>query len=121
MHAAFALLLEAASKSAFVPELTPESKLGAFVMRVLDTGSFTLWPEYTPEADRFEGGYGTPSGRLEAAEGLMALARNENFDLEKIFPRLQALTKDAVPSVRFQIARRKLRPHSNPRPTTRLL
>jgi hypothetical protein len=111
MHAAFALLLEATSKIALIAELVPESELGAFVLKVLDTGSFTLWPEYTPEADRFEGGYGSPSGRLEAAEGLMALARNENFALDKIFPRLQALAKDAVPSVRFQIARRVLTLH----------
>lgn len=41
----------------------------------------------------------------------MALARNENFDLKKIFPRLRALAKDAVPSVRFQIARRVLTLH----------
>jgi hypothetical protein len=80
-------------------------------MKVLTIGSFALWPEHTPEADRFEGGYGTPSGRLEAAEGLMELARNESFDLDEIFPRLRALAKDAVPSVRFQIARRILTLH----------
>ena len=111
IHAAFALLVEGVSKVALIPELDAKSELGVFALRVLETGSFALWPEYTPDSDRFEGGYGTPSGRLEAAEGLMALARNEGFDLDEIFPRLRALAKDAVPSVRFQIARRVLTLH----------
>jgi len=111
MNTALAHLVEAVAKIALIPELTAKSELGIFVTSVLATGASALWPEYSPEMDAFEGGYSTPWGRLEAAQGFMALACNRDFDLEWAYAGIEALAKDLVPSVRFQIARSVLTLH----------
>ena len=111
MNTALAHLVEAVAKIALISELTAKSELGIFVTRVLATGASALWPEYSPEMDAFEGGYSTPWGRLEAAQGFMALACNRDFDLEWAYAGIEVLAKDPVPSVRFQIARSVLTLH----------
>ena len=76
LHESFASLIQAASKVAQTPSLMGHSALATFVERVLTAGSSTLRPEMDEEKNAIfdgQGSWGSPSGRVEAAEGMMFL------------------------------------------------
>ncbi|HEY6767745.1 MAG TPA: hypothetical protein VI386_23575, partial [Candidatus Sulfotelmatobacter sp.] len=103
----FTLLVWAASKIANVVDLGTNAELTRFVESVLQIGAGAVRPEATPERnkefDKHEG-WGVPTGRVEAAEGLMALATKQNCDFPTVFRTLGKLMQDPSAIVRSQIA-----------------
>lgn len=66
-------------------------------------------PEHDPERDaQFDEfpSWGSPAPRIEAASGLMALAADPDHATPEVLSEIEKLSKDPVPAVRFQIARR---------------
>ncbi len=66
-------------------------------------------PTHDPESDaNFDRhpGWGFPAPRVEAAAGLVTLARNAGQAQPEVLNKLCRLARDPVPAVRFQIARR---------------
>ena len=66
-------------------------------------------PIHDPDSDaRFDEhpSWGSPAPRVEAAAGLVALARDARYARPDVLNEIKALSKDPVPAVRFQVARR---------------
>ncbi len=66
-------------------------------------------PAHNPESDaHFDEfpSWGSPAPRVEAASGLMALAAAPGQATPEVLAEIETLSKDPVPAVRFQIARR---------------
>lgn len=66
-------------------------------------------PEHNPESDgHFDEhpSWGSPAPRVEAASGLVALAGDPGYATPDVLAEIEKLSKDPVPAVRFQIARR---------------
>jgi hypothetical protein len=107
LRESFALLIWAASKIANVGDLGANAELTRFAESVLQIGAAAVWPEATPDRNKeFDkhGSWGVPTGRVEAAEGLMALATKQNCDFPPIFRTLGRLMQDPSAIVRSQIA-----------------
>jgi hypothetical protein len=107
VHESFAILIHAASKIAIIKDLTNSQSLYRFTERVLLTGAAALWPEVDEEKNaQFDasGGWGSPSGRVEASEGLMALATVQKSETILVHPALHKLLNDPSAVVRTQIA-----------------
>jgi len=62
-------------------------------------------PEYDSQFDEHPS-WGSPAPRVEAAAGLIALARDARYAEPELLKEVRNLAKDPVPAVRFQIARR---------------
>ncbi len=106
-HESLALLIWAVSQIAGVADLKSSSELYRFVDSVLQIGAAALRPEATPERNKeFDkhGSWGTPSGRVEAAEGLMELATKQKSDSTQLFRTLKKLMHDPSALVRSRIA-----------------
>jgi hypothetical protein len=103
-HTGYGYLVEAASKIAGVPELDASTELGILVQRLLDDGVSAHWPETGADDEKYEGGWGSLPGRIEAAEGLFSLFANPGFDAQHILANLRILAQDRLPVVRFQVA-----------------
>ena len=76
LHESFALLVQAAAKLAQTESLMCTPALSLFAERVLLAGAVTLRPEMDSKSNETfdkQGGWGSPTGRVEAAEGLMIL------------------------------------------------
>ncbi len=107
LHESFALLIEAASKIAGAAGLGTKGELNRFVETVLLTGASALRPEATPEHNKqFDnsGGWGSPTGRVEAAQGLMALVAKQKCMSPQVSRTLAKLMHDPSAIVRSQIA-----------------
>ena len=66
-------------------------------------------PVHDPERDAHfdeHPSWGSPAPRVEAAAGLIALARDPRYAKPDLLEEIQRLAKDSAPAVRFQIARR---------------
>jgi hypothetical protein len=66
-------------------------------------------PVHNPESDAHfdeHPSWGSPAPRVEAAAGLVALARDPRYAEPDLFEEIQKLANDSAPAVRFQIARR---------------
>jgi hypothetical protein len=86
-----------------------ENQSGLFIKTVLLEASNHAEPVYHPEYDaQFDDhvSWGSPAPRLEAAQGLIVLAHNPNCAVPEVIEAIKRLSKDPVPAVRYQIARR---------------
>lgn len=105
---AWGTLADACACIARIEDLSSNDALGALVEAVLLEASHHEKPIHDPEQDaQFDDfpSWGGPSARIEAAQGLIVLARNPSFSNPEIFASIDRLSKDPVPAVRFQIAR----------------
>lgn len=74
---------------------------------ILHIAGNSKYPEYDPEYHKeFDSLHWSPAPRIEAAEGIMVLVRNENFASEKNKELIKKLSSDMVPAVRYHIIRR---------------
>lgn len=104
---AWGLLAQACAYIAKAEGLSPEQSLGAFVRRVLLEASVHPDPIPNPEYDaHFDEtpSWGGQTARIEAAAGLITLARHKGFAAQDVCEAIERLSRDPVPSVRYQIA-----------------
>ena len=100
-------LAEACSCIATQDGLTSNNPSATFAKLVLLEASFNPEPTPDPEFDaqfNESPSWGTPAPRVESAQGLVVLARNESFATDEVLEAIERLSDDAVPSVRYQIA-----------------
>jgi signal recognition particle GTPase len=82
---------------------------GAFIREVLLEGAENPRPVYNPENDpHFDEhpSWGIPAPRVDAAGGLVWLAREASCANQQLLETIDRLSRDDVPAVRFQIASR---------------
>jgi len=105
-----AYLIEACEKIAGSDELVKCSDdIKRFTRQILLVGSTNRSPEYHPENDRYfdeNPSWGIPSPRVDATGGLMWLAREPAMADSELLRRIEQLSRDEVPAVRFQVASR---------------
>jgi hypothetical protein len=92
-----------------IEKLSCETPLGRFVRSVLLELSEHPEPEHDPERDaKFDEhpSWGAPIARIEAAEGLMPLARHSSCCDAEVLQAIEQLVADPAPQVRYQIAMR---------------
>jgi len=85
-----------------------DQDLGAFVKDVLLEASYHPKPAYDSRYNaQFDEGpsWGRPAPRVQAAEGLIVLARNPSCATPDVLKAIGHLSRDPVLAVRFQIAR----------------
>jgi len=107
LHESFAFLIQAASKIAQTPDLGQCPKLADLVEHILITGSATLRPEVDEEQNaQFDasGSWGSPTGRVEAAEGVMYLITEQGATRVLRHPTFQRLLRDPSALVRSRIS-----------------
>ena len=105
-----AYLIEACEKIAGSDELVQCSdRIKAFTRQILLVGSTNPSPTYHPDNDSSfdeNPSWGIPSPRVDATGGLMWLARNPEMADAELLNRIEQLSLDQVPAVRFQVASR---------------
>lgn len=104
---AWAYLIEACEAIAGAKDLTCIEGAGSLARGVLLEGSTHPDPTHTPENDASfdeHQGWGIPAPRVDAARGVIRLARLEACADETILDCVERLSHDDVPAVRFQIA-----------------
>jgi len=84
-----------------------DDEIYALIKSVLLEASYYLEPTLNPEGkaqfDQYPS-WGFPAPRIEAAKGLVVLARNPTCASSDVLEAIERLSKDPVPAVRFQIA-----------------
>ena len=105
-----AYLIEACEKIAGSDELVKCSdEIKGFTRQILLVGSTNPSPEHRPENDSYfdeNPSWGIPSPRVDAAGGLVWLAHESDMADSELLKRIEELSSDSVPAVRFQIASR---------------
>ncbi len=100
-------LAEACERIARYEELSCDDETGIFVRKVLleaaDHPDPSPQPEYDAQFDRIPS-WGSPAARIDAANGLIILARHLSCTDEVVLEKIEMLSGDPVPAVRFQIA-----------------
>lgn len=87
--------------------LSCEDSIGAFAQTVLLNASRHPDPVHNPEYDvHFDKSpsWGSPAVRVEAAQGLLLLARHTTCATPEVLQAIEHLSIDLVPAVRYQIA-----------------
>ncbi len=82
---------------------------GAFAEAVLLEASRHAEPPHHPEHDaQFDEhpSWGGPAARIEAAEGVISLARHSSCATAEVLQAIERLSADPVPAVRFQVSSR---------------
>lgn len=105
---AWGYLAAACARVARTDGITGDDQLGTFVRDVLLEASRHPEPTHHPEYDaQFDEHplWGSPAARIEAAEGLIVLARHATYAGPDVLEAIQRLSEDPVPAVRFQIAK----------------
>lgn len=106
---AWGYISKACERIASIESLKYRTKLGRNIKRLLLILSDFPMPSPNPEQDaqfsKFQS-WGSPAARIDAASGLILLARHKDFLDNQIKNALDKLAKDLVPAVRFQIAMR---------------
>jgi len=105
---AWGILTAACARAARCDELSCEEGAGGFVKEILLRASLHPNPVHHPDSDaQFDEfpSWGSPSARIEAAEGLIVLARNTTCATDEVLHAIEQLSNDPVPSVRYQVAR----------------
>ena len=100
-------LTAACAAAAKIENLSCETHLGRFVRSFLLEMGHHPEPEHNPEYDtNFDEhpGWSSPLPRIEAAEGLMALVRQNSCCDEEVLDAIDRLGSDPAPQVRFQVA-----------------
>ena len=106
---AWGSLADACARIATTDGLTSDDSSGSFAKLILLEAS--LDPEPTPHSEsdaQFDKrpSWDKPAPRIDGAQGLVVLARNESFATDEVLEAIERLSNDAVPSVRFHVARR---------------
>jgi hypothetical protein len=84
-----------------------DESVGTFVRAVLVEASRHADPPHVPKYDaQFDESpsWGSPAVRIEAAQGLMVLARHATWATAEVLQAIEHLSVDPVPAVRYQIA-----------------
>jgi hypothetical protein len=100
-------LAAACARIARTERLSHDDEPGAFAGSVLLQASFYPEPTHNPEFDaQFDKNphWGVPAARIEAANGLIVLARHPTCAGPHVLEAVERLSKDPVPAVRFQVA-----------------
>jgi hypothetical protein len=99
--------LAAACKAiAHLEELRAASPLGQFVQSALLEMSHHPAPEHDPAQDASfdeHPSWGAPIARIEAAAGLILLARHGSYCTPEVLEAIERLGRDTAPEVRYQI------------------
>lgn len=106
-HLAWGYLAEACEAIAKSEDFTCESEGGAFTKAVLLETSNYPEPSARPDGDKsFDShqSWGSPAARVDAAQGLMQLAKRAECADDSVLNAVERLARDEVPAVRFQIA-----------------
>jgi|GEM_PF-449171 len=101
-------LSSAAARIARIDKLASDELPGSFIMTILLEASSHTEPVHNPEYDaQFDKDLGWEDlmPRTEAAGGLIILAHNPCFAIPGVLNVIEKLSNDAVPAVRYQIAR----------------
>lgn len=104
-----AVLAAACAAAAKSPDLAQADRVGALIREVLLFASTHTDPGFDATgAERFNEsqGWGSPAVRIEAAAGLLALAREATFADTSVQEAIRRLAADEVPPVRYQVASR---------------
>lgn len=104
---AWGTLAEACVRIARLETLSCDDELSTFVKDVLIRASSHSEPAPDPQHDaRFDESpsWGSPAARIEAAKGLILLARHKPCADSEVLDAIQRLSEDPVPAVRYQIA-----------------
>ena len=110
-HYAWGCLAEACECVSKLKTLSCGTNIGSFTKQVLLEISNYAEPEYHPENDEhFDNSpsWGSPAARIDAAQGLMQIAQYNSCIDTDILTAISRLSFDAVPAVRYQVARRIL-------------
>ena len=102
-------LAEAAECISRREDLSCQEHLGTWIRDILLQAATSTIPEHHPEDDEpFDStpSWGAPAARIDAAAGLVSLARNPDCADMGVLGAIHLLCTDPVPAVRFQIARR---------------
>lgn len=102
-------LIEACEAIAKSDLINCSGEVGAFVREVLLGGADNPRPAYFPENDQSfdeHPSWGIPAPRVDAAGGLLWLAREASCADRRLLETIDRLSRDDVPAVRFQIASR---------------
>jgi len=102
-------LAEACERIAKCDTLTCDNEIGTLIRDILLEASQRLEPLPDPEHDtQFDQspGWSSPAVRLDAAAGIILLAKHPTCVTDEIWEALDRLSADPVPSVRLQIAER---------------
>ena len=100
-------LAEACEQLANIKEIACEEPTGTFIKAILLEASHHTEPAYDPAQDaHFDEfpSWGGPSARIEAAQGIMHLARFTSYIMPDLLEAIERLSQDPVPAVRLQIA-----------------
>jgi hypothetical protein len=106
---AWGCLAATCARISSVDWLTCEEPASSFVQAILLEASRHAEPTHDPKYDAHfdeHPSWGSLAPRLEAAEGLIVLARTPSCATPELMEALERLSNDPVPAVRFQIARR---------------
>ncbi len=104
---AWGILAAACSRIAQVDGLSCNQEPGKFVKAVLLKASRHPKPVHNPQYDaQFDEHplWGSPAPRIEAAKGLITLARHPDCATPDVLTAIEELSTDPVPAVRYQIA-----------------
>jgi len=102
-------LAEACERITKIETLNCSDDIGSVVMNVLLEASNHPIPVHDPEYDSHfdeHPSWGGPSPRIEAASGLTWLVRHPTCATTSVLQRVERLSCDKVPAVRFQVATR---------------
>lgn len=103
---AWGCLAEACAKIAASGSVNCDSELGIFIRQVLLQAAENADPVYDPTLDRqFDEGpsWGKPAPRIDAAEGLMFVAKIPSCVNDNVFNAIERLSRDPVPAVRYHV------------------
>jgi hypothetical protein len=106
---AWGCLAETCERITACDVLSCEEESGSLVRSILLEAADYPEPIYQPEYDeQFDEGpsWGSPAARIDAAAGLIGLARHPTCTDESTLGAIKRLSQDPVPAVRFQIATR---------------
>ena len=106
---AWGILAAACARMAIAEGLSCREEPGTFVKAVLLEASRHHEPVYDPQYDaQFDEHppWGSPAARIEAAAGLITLARHPDCATMDVLTAMEELSTDQVPAVRYQIAAR---------------
>ena len=105
---AWGYLAAACSRLAKVEDLSCEDEIGALTREILLEASYHVdpipRPEYDVQFDEQHSLSGSNTARVQAAQGLMMLARHTTCITDEVCHEIERLSADPVPSVRFEVA-----------------
>jgi hypothetical protein len=106
---AWGYLADACQAVAECEEISCETDVGSFIRAVLVEAAAYPQPTHNPENDEhFDKlqSWGSPAARIEAAGGIIRLARHGSCTDSALLETIECLSRDEMPAVRYQVAGR---------------